>query len=95
MAKTTLPDYLGCGPFRFTTTKQHLSPILGLEGYKNIVRQMQENSVRIPIVAIGGIAKEDIAPIMACNVNGIALSGSVLNAINPVKEMEEIKKMIF
>ncbi len=95
MAKTTLPDYLGCGPFRFTTTKQHLSPILGLEGYKNIVRQMQENSVRIPIVAIGGITKEDIAPIMACNVNGIALSGSVLNAINPVKEMEEIKKMIF
>ena len=23
-------DYIGCGPFRFTTTKKNLSPILGL-----------------------------------------------------------------
>ena len=26
-------DYIGCGPFRYTTTKKNLSPILGLEGY--------------------------------------------------------------
>ena len=25
-------DYIGCGPFRFTTTKKNLSPVLGLEG---------------------------------------------------------------
>ena len=25
-------DYLGIGPFRFTTTKKNLSPVLGLEG---------------------------------------------------------------
>ena len=25
-------DYIGCGPFRFTTTKQNLAPVLGLEG---------------------------------------------------------------
>ena len=28
-------DYIGCGPFRFTTTKKNLSPILGLEGYRS------------------------------------------------------------
>ena len=28
-------NYIGCGPFRYTTTKQKLSPILGLEGYKD------------------------------------------------------------
>ena len=27
-------DYIGCGPFRFTTTKKDLSPVLGLEGGK-------------------------------------------------------------
>ncbi len=27
-------DYIGLGPFRFTSTKQNLSPILGLEGYQ-------------------------------------------------------------
>ena len=30
-------DYVGCGPFRFTTTKEKLSPILGLDGYRHIV----------------------------------------------------------
>lgn len=32
-------DYIGCGPFRFTTTKEKLSPILGLEGYKDIIQK--------------------------------------------------------
>ena len=25
-------DYIGCGPFRFTTTKKNLAPVLGLKG---------------------------------------------------------------
>lgn len=35
-------DYIGCGPFRFTTTKKDLSPVLGLEGYRSIIQQMKE-----------------------------------------------------
>ena len=31
-------DYLGIGPFRFTTTKKNLSPVLGLKGYTAILR---------------------------------------------------------
>ncbi len=27
-----MPDYFGCGPFRFTSTKKNLAPILGHEG---------------------------------------------------------------
>ena len=34
-------NYIGCGPFRFTTTKDNLSPVLGLEGYRHIVEQMR------------------------------------------------------
>jgi hypothetical protein len=34
-------DYIGLGPYQFTTTKQHLSPILGLEGYRSIIEQMK------------------------------------------------------
>lgn len=89
------PDYFGCGPFRFTTTKQKLAPILGLDGYKNIITQMKENNINIPLVAIGGIGKEDIAQIMDCGVGGIALSGSVLRSNNPIKEMSEIKDIIY
>ena len=72
-------DYIGCGPFRFTTTKKNLSPILGLEGYRKIVAQMKDEGLDIPIVAIGGITFDDIPEIMATGVTGIAMSGGILN----------------
>lgn len=83
-------NYVGCGPFRFTTTKKKLSPILGLEGYSNIINQMKANGINIPIVAIGGITADDIESIMQTGVSGIALSGAVLNAANPIEEMKRI-----
>ncbi len=83
-------DYIGCGPFRFTTTKKNLSPVLGLEGYRNIVSRMKEAGINLPIVAIGGIAFEDIPAIMQTGVSGIALSGSILRADDPIAETGRI-----
>ena len=83
-------DYLGIGPFRFTTTKKNLSPVLGLEGYTSILAQMNEAGIRIPVVAIGGIVAEDIPAIMETGVNGIALSGAILQAPDPVEETKRI-----
>jgi len=73
-------DYIGLGPFRFTTTKKNLSPVLGLEGYKNIIRQMKANDINIPVVAIGGIVLSDVDEIMQTEVHGIALSGVIARA---------------
>ena len=87
-------DYIGCGPFRFTTTKEKLSPILGLEGYREIIQKMKAENIDIPIVAIGGITKEDIPEIMKTGVNGIALSGSILNAKDPAAETHDIMEMM-
>ena len=87
-------DYIGCGPFRFTTTKQRLSPVLSLEGYRRIVRRMRENGISLPIVAIGGITFDDIGPIMRTGVTGIALSGSVLRADDPVAEMRRVVEAV-
>ena len=95
-------DYIGCGPFRFTTTKEKLSPILGLEGYREIIRSMKGNecagkkgeNIDIPLVAIGGITKEDIPEIMKTGVNGIALSGCILHAENPAEETREILALL-
>ena len=84
------PDYFGCGPFRFTSTKKNLAPILGHEGYRNIIQGMKEAGIHIPLVAIGGIGKEDIPELLESGVHGIALSGSILRAENPVEEMKEI-----
>lgn len=83
-------SYIGCGPFRYTTTKKNLSPILGFEGYEAIVRQMREQQINLPIVAIGGITAEDIPAIMQTGVTGIALSGTVLRAEDPVAEMQKL-----
>ena len=83
-------NYVGCGPFRFTTTKKKLSPVLGLEGYRSIVSKMKEQGIDIPIVAIGGITAADIASIMQTGVTGIALSGTVLRADDPVAEMRRV-----
>lgn len=100
-------DYIGCGPFRYTTTKQRLSPILGLEGYRHIIegmkeakglgnddKEMNEKGIHLPIVAIGGITIPDIPDIMKTGVTGIALSGTILNAENPVEETALILKAI-
>lgn len=88
------PDYFGCGPFRFTTTKRNLAPILGLEGYRTIISKMREHNIATPIIAIGGITKRDIPELLACGVDGIALSSSILNAPDPRTEMTEILDII-
>lgn len=87
-------NYIGCGPFRFTTTKEKLSPVLGLEGYRSIVEKMREEGVNLPIVAIGGITADDIPAIMQTGVTGIALSGTVLRAEDPVREMQQLLALL-
>lgn len=86
-------DYLGIGPFRFTTTKKNLSPVLGLEGYRNIKQQMIEADIILPAVAIGGITVEDIPAILATGIEGIAMSGAILQAYDPDAEIKRILTM--
>ena len=87
-------NYIGCGPFRFTTTKKNLSPVLVLEGYRTIVAQMKAAHINLPIVAIGGILETDFKDIMATGVTGIAVSGGILNADNPTEEMHKYTQIM-
>ena len=90
-----VPDYFGCGPFRFTSTKKNLAPILGLDGYREIMKKMKENNIDIPLVAIGGITKDDVPELMKTGIDGIAISGSVLRAENPVETMYNLQLTIY
>lgn len=83
-------DYIGLGPFRFTDTKQNLSPVLGLEGYRSIMQKCSEHGITVPVVAIGGITFDDVQAIMATGVNGIAVSGLLTNAADPSKAATQL-----
>ena len=94
-------NYIGCGPFRFTTTKKNLSPqalrtfhTLPPAGRQSLPvmhsHQMKAAGITLPVVAIGGITYEDIPDILQTGVSGIALSGSILRAENPVEEVRRI-----
>ena len=69
-------DYIGLGPYRFTATKEKLSPILGLKGYQAILQSLQQKNIEYPpIIAIGGIEFNDIESIKKSGIYGVALSG--------------------
>lgn len=87
-------DYIGLGPFRFTLTKKNLSPVLGEEGYRRMMALCRERGIRIPVVAIGGIEREDIPGLMACGIQGIALSGTLLRAADMQTETRMIVETI-
>jgi thiamine-phosphate pyrophosphorylase len=74
-------DYIGLGPFRFTNTKQNLSPILDIAGYQQIFKEVKERGINIPpLIGIGGITQNDIAPLLQTGLHGIAVSGAIAQA---------------
>lgn len=78
-------DYVGLGPFRLTKTKKNLSPILGLDGFEVVVKEMKNLGVHTPIIAIGGVVIEDIANLAAVGVHGVAIASGINLAENPTQ----------
>lgn len=68
-------DYIGLGPFAFTTTKDKLSPVLGINGYQLLMSKLKKNNIAIPVYAIGGIQINDISQLLETGIYGIAVSG--------------------
>ena len=87
-------DYIGCGPFRYTDTKKDLAPLLGLEGCRRILARMAEAGICLPLVAIGGITAADIPAILQAGASGVALSGAILRAPDPVAETRKIINLL-
>jgi thiamine-phosphate pyrophosphorylase len=88
-------DYIGLGPFQFTTTKQNLSPILGLEGYRLIIEQMKIKNIQIPIYAIGGITLENVESLMKTGIHGIAVSGLITQTENASQLINQLNDKLY
>lgn len=89
---TTGVDYIGLGPFRFTNTKEKLSPILGLGGYAQIMTLCNEHNINIPVIAIGGIQTSDIQSILNSGVKGVAVASLINNATNKIEQVNLLKR---
>lgn len=76
-------DYIGLGPYRFTTTKKNLSPVLGSGGYRVISEVMAAKGIGIPVVAIGGIQVSDIDMLRSAGVRFFAVSGAISSQDDP------------
>ena len=90
-------DYIGLGPFRLSSTKKNLSPVLGLDGYHGIINNLNRTFDHFPpIIAIGGIEKKDCKALLKAGVDGIATSSWLTN--NPqisddIKEFKTLKRL--
>ncbi|MGN7866504.1 thiamine phosphate synthase [Chryseobacterium sp. 22458] len=84
-------DYIGLGPLRFTATKEKLSPVLGFEGYRQIVEILKEKSLSVPkIFAIGSITLEDIVPLQQIGIYGVAVSGEITRQASLINEFKKV-----
>ena len=88
-------NYIGLGPLRFTTTKEKLSPVLGLQGYKNIIDELAALQIQIPVYAIGGIVLEDIEAIMQTGVYGVAVSGIITHHPDKKLLMQQLNTFLY
>ena len=87
-------DYIGFGPYRYTTTKKNLSPVLGMEGYRAIMAGLRAEGVDIPVVAIGGIGAADVAALLATGLHGVAFSGMLVHAGDPAALVRSLRNDI-
>lgn len=85
-------DYIGLGPFRFTTTKKNLSPILGPAGYRKLLSHLRASGKSIPVIAIGGIIPEDFSVLAESGVNGVAISGWLTTHPQPEMILRRIQQ---
>ena len=77
-------DYIGSGAVFGSSTKKNAKN-LPLETLRDICA-----SVSIPVVAIGGIGKENIRELAGCGIAGAAVVSAVFGAEDPGRAAEEL-----
>lgn len=77
-------DYVGLGPYRYTETKENLSPLLGDAGVLAVVENCKErrkNGLRtVPLIVVGGVLSDDIAHLLSLGANGVAVSSTIVGS---------------
>jgi len=86
-AAATSADYLAIGPVFSTVTKKNPDPVIGVEG----VRAARLLTTK-PLVAIGGITRENCAEVIAAGADSVAVISDLLR--EPKKSAEEFERVL-
>lgn len=78
-------DYVGFGPVYPTTSKDDAGPVSGIKTLKEIVE-----IIPLPIIAIGGVTRENVPTVMAAGAAGIAVISDVCCQDNPMQATREL-----
>jgi thiamine-phosphate pyrophosphorylase len=82
-------DYIGFGPVYGTTSKGDAGPAVGLDLLKKIVAE-----IPLPIIAIGGVTAENLAPVIRAGAHGIAVISSVCCQEDPAQAAECLRRLL-
>lgn len=80
-------DYIGTGAVFPTATKDDASSVT-INELKEIV-----NSIKIPVVAIGGINHENASELTDSGIAGISVVSAIMSSDNPKKSSQELLKI--
>jgi len=80
-------DYIRLGPFRETTSKANIPPVLGLDGYRAITDVLK---TPIPIIGVGGITTEDVTALLEIGIAGVAVSTEITRDFNRIRRFNQL-----
>jgi thiamine-phosphate pyrophosphorylase len=82
IAAARLPvDYIAIGPVFATTSKENPDPQVGLEG----LRRVRETVPSLPLVAIGGVTRENAPSVFNAGVDSVAVISALLVREDPAE----------
>ena len=82
-------DYLAVSPVFSTASKYDAGPGRGLDVLREIRR-----SVRIPVIAIGGITKNNVQEVIAAGADGVAVISAVTGSADIAGAAREIRALV-
>jgi thiamine-phosphate pyrophosphorylase len=86
-AEKTTANYLAIGPVFATSSKANPDPVVGLDGVRHA-----RSLTRKPLVAIGGITRENCGQVIAAGADAVAVISDLLR--DPRKSAEEFLRIL-
>ncbi len=87
-------NYVGLGPFKPTTTKKKLAPQLSQFAYEVILKKLEIQQIKIPVIAIGGIQVIDVVPLMMTGLSGVAVSSAIVKSSAMEHSVQQFREQL-